>query len=453
MRASVLYLLIHISVICVSRVFLAPHNLVAHFATAAVLSMPLFQRKKSHNSSSSSSSSGTLDFSEIKLGRAVGAGRSGSTYSAQWNGRRVAAKVVDLSAASKKGGTLAQELLKEFHKEEEVASALRHPNIVQFLGSASSPPRYCLVFEFMEGGTLSSLIRAKKGPLDFFRLANDMAQGMGYLHEHSVMHRDLKSSNVLLDAQGTAKISDFGLSCVLELGRSADLTAETGTYGWMAPEVIRHEPYSSKADVYSFGVVLWELLAKDIPFKGQTPMQSEWPAELEGVKKGFLMVFLLFYCSGHGCGRAEDAAGHAPQHATQDRRAHRALLEPGPDAPPGLQRHRQGAAFCQAVAEQDGLQELGHPLHGGVRAHVDPPGRRRHARTALYIRSLSLCSSSHQVCTSAPCLRLQATDSHRCRQQAWTWKYIAPHPATSATRLPPDTQLFPARQDPCDALN
>ncbi|KAF1781541.1 Protein kinase, ATP binding site [Phytophthora cactorum] len=211
--------------------------------------MPLFGRKKSR-SSSSSSSSGTLDFSEVKLGKAVGAGRSGSTFSAHWNGRHVAAK-------------------------EEVASALRHPNIVQFLGSASAPPRYCLVFEFMEGGTLAALVRAKsKAPLDFFRLANDMAQGMSYLHEHSVMHRDLKSSNVLLDAQGTAKISDFGLSCVMEVGRSADRTAETGTYGWMAPEVIRHEPYSSKADVYSFAVVMWELLAKDIPFKGQTPMQT-----------------------------------------------------------------------------------------------------------------------------------------------------------------------------------
>ncbi|KAG7384359.1 hypothetical protein PHYPSEUDO_002766 [Phytophthora pseudosyringae] len=238
--------------------------------------MPLFGRKKSRSSSSSSSSGGTLDLAELKLGKAVGAGRSGSTFSAHWGGRHVAAKVVDLSAATKTSGErLAQELLKEFRREEEVASALRHPNVVQFLGSASAPPRYCLVFEFMEGGTLAALVRVKqKLPLDFFRLAGDMAQGMSYLHERSVMHRDLKSSNVLLDAQGAAKISDFGLSCVMELGRAADLTAETGTYGWMAPEVIRHEPYSSKADVYSFAVVLWELLARDIPFKGQTPMQT-----------------------------------------------------------------------------------------------------------------------------------------------------------------------------------
>lgn len=100
-------------------------------------------------------------------------------------------------------------------------------------------------------------------------------QGMNYLHLCSIMHRDLKSGNVLLDSHGTVKISDFGLSCVLEIGHSSsDLTAETGTYRWMAPEVIRHEPYSTKADVYSFGVVLWEMITKDQPFRGMTPIQG-----------------------------------------------------------------------------------------------------------------------------------------------------------------------------------
>ncbi|RLN52158.1 hypothetical protein BBP00_00009705 [Phytophthora kernoviae] len=225
------------------------------------------------------------DFAEVQLGKPVGSGRSGSTYSAHWCGRHVAAKVVDIS--SSKTETLAQDLLKELRREEQVTSNLRHPKIVQFLGSFNEPPRYCLVFEYMDGGALSNVVRAKKGPLlDFFRLAKDMAEGMAYLHNNSVMHRDLKSSNVLLAADGTAKISDFGLSCVMELGRSADLTAETGTYGWMAPEVIRHEPYSSKADVYSYAVVLWELLAKDIPFKGQTPMQTAMAVAEQHMRPG-----------------------------------------------------------------------------------------------------------------------------------------------------------------------
>ncbi|KAG7376931.1 hypothetical protein PHYPSEUDO_012541 [Phytophthora pseudosyringae] len=212
-----------------------------------------------------------LDLNEVRLEKAVGSGRSGSTYSAWWRGTHVAAKVVDSSTNTQ---ALGEELLNEFHREVAVVSKLRHPNIVLFLGAAISPPRYCLVFEFMENGTLTDLIRARRGPIDFFRLTAEMAMGMNYLHLCSIMHRDLKSGNVLIDSHGTAKISDFGLSCVLEIGSSSDLTAETGTYRWMAPEVIRHEPYSSKADVYSFGIVLWELLARDQPFRGLTPIQA-----------------------------------------------------------------------------------------------------------------------------------------------------------------------------------
>ncbi|KAK1944670.1 Serine/threonine-protein kinase STY17 [Phytophthora citrophthora] len=212
-----------------------------------------------------------LDLNEVRLEKAVGSGRSGSTYSAWWRGTHVAAKVVDSSTNTQAVG---EELLNEFHREVAVVSKLRHPNIVLFLGAAINPPRYCLVFEFMENGTLTDLIRARRGPIDFFRLAAEMAMGMNYLHLCSIMHRDLKSGNVLIDSHGTAKISDFGLSCVLEIGSSSDLTAETGTYRWMAPEVIRHEPYSNKADVYSFGIVLWELLARDQPFRGLTPIQA-----------------------------------------------------------------------------------------------------------------------------------------------------------------------------------
>ncbi|RMX67255.1 hypothetical protein DD238_001150 [Peronospora effusa] len=212
-----------------------------------------------------------LDLNELRLEKAVGSGRSGSTYSAWWRGTHVAAKVVDSSANTQAVG---EELLNEFHREVAVVTKLRHPNIVLFLGAAINPPRYCLVFEFMENGTLTDLIRSQRGPIEFFRLASEMAMGMNYLHLCSIMHRDLKSGNVLIDSHGTAKISDFGLSCVLEIGSSSDLTAETGTYRWMAPEVIRHEPYSSKADVYSFGIVLWELLARDQPFRGLTPIQA-----------------------------------------------------------------------------------------------------------------------------------------------------------------------------------
>mmetsp|Transcript_18950 Transcript_18950/g.44110 ORF Transcript_18950/g.44110 Transcript_18950/m.44110 type:complete len:208 (-) Transcript_18950:690-1313(-) len=94
---------------------------------------------------------------------------------------------------------------------------------------------------------------------------------MAYLHSRNVIHRDLKPSNVLLTLDHRAKVSDFGMS-VANTGQ--ELTAETGTYRYMAPEVIRHESYSSNADVYSFGVVLWQLITREVPFATKTPIQA-----------------------------------------------------------------------------------------------------------------------------------------------------------------------------------
>ena len=101
--------------------------------------------------------------------------------------------------------------------------------------------------------------------------ALDIANGMAYLHSRSIIHRDLKPSNVLLSRDHRAKIADFGMS-VANTGQ--ELTAETGTYRYMAPEVIRHESYSSNADVYSFGLVLWQLITRDAPFATMTPIQA-----------------------------------------------------------------------------------------------------------------------------------------------------------------------------------
>ena len=92
---------------------------------------------------------------------------------------------------------------------------------------------------------------------EYLPIALDIADGMAYLHSQAILHRDLKPSNVLHTNNKRAKISDFGMSVALT---GQELTAETGTYRWMAPEVIKHESYSSNADVYSFGIVLWQLI-------------------------------------------------------------------------------------------------------------------------------------------------------------------------------------------------
>lgn len=130
---------------------------------------------------------------------------------------------------------------------------------------------FCLAYQFCEGGSLFSLLEDSRRYYDYLPIALDIANGMAYLHSRNVIHRDLKPSNIMLTGSNRAKIADFGMS-VANTGQ--ELTAETGTYRYMAPEVIRHESYSSNADVYSFGIVLWQLVSREIPFANLTPIQA-----------------------------------------------------------------------------------------------------------------------------------------------------------------------------------
>ena len=144
-----------------------------------------------------------------------------------------------------------------------------HPNICSFIIANLKQDNLYICYEYMPGGSLSQLIQS--GSIyDAISIALQVATGMSFLHSHHVLHRDLKSTNVMLDGNGVAKICDFGVSRY----EASDMTAETGTYRWMAPEVIRHEKYSMAADVYSFGILLWELIARELPFAGMTPVQA-----------------------------------------------------------------------------------------------------------------------------------------------------------------------------------
>ena len=170
----------------------------------------------------------------------------------------------------------AEDHLKMWRDEVNLMVAVGpHPDLCRFIGAClESASSMFLCYEFLGGGSLSARILDVSLPIDGLRIALEVSSGMKHLHSKEVLHRDLKSGNIMLDAQGHAKICDFGLSCFVR--QDGEQTAETGTYRWMAPEVIRHEKYSFSADVYSYGIMLWEVFARAKPYADLTPIQAAY---------------------------------------------------------------------------------------------------------------------------------------------------------------------------------
>lgn len=208
-----------------------------------------------------------MDPRDIVFHEKIASGAFGDLFRGTYCGQDVAIKIL-------RGLQDDSLQFQEFLQEVAIMRKVRHRNVVQFIGACTERPNLCIVFEYMRGGSVYDFIR-KSGPLRIsaiLRIAAEVCRGMDYLHKRKIVHRDLKAANLLLDEHGTVKIADFGVARVMD--GAGVMTAETGTYRWMAPEVIEHRPYSEKADVFSFGVVLWELLTGLVPYSDMTPLQA-----------------------------------------------------------------------------------------------------------------------------------------------------------------------------------
>lgn len=162
---------------------------------------------------------------------------------------------------------------------------VRHKNLVQFIGACSNWPKLCIVTELMAGGSVRDVIQGKGTGLEMpaaLKVLRDAARGMDFLHRRGIVHRDLKAANLLIDEHDVVKVCDFGvarlkpavLTNFVAGNWTAEMTAETGTYRWMAPEVLEHKPYDHKVDVYSFGIMIWEVVTGEVPYAGLTPLQA-----------------------------------------------------------------------------------------------------------------------------------------------------------------------------------
>lgn len=148
--------------------------------------------------------------------------------------------------------------------------------MAQFVAACRKPPVYCVITEYLSEGSLRAFLHKlehKSLPLPkLLSIALDIARGMEYIHSQDVIHRDLKPENVLIHQDFHLKVADFGIAC--EEARCDSLANDSGTYRWMAPEMIRHKSYGRKVDVYSFGLILWELVAGTIPYDNMSPIQA-----------------------------------------------------------------------------------------------------------------------------------------------------------------------------------
>ena len=166
---------------------------------------------------------------------------------------------------------LTERAEEEFKNEAAIMAELRHPNVVALYGIVLQP-EYCMVMELLENGSLYSVLHSKRA-LDWDlrqRIALDMSRGLAFLHSKKILHRDLKSLNVLLDGNMRAKLADFGLSLVRAETKSKTKHNESaGTLQWMAPELLSGEKmrYDASCDIYSLAVTLWELVSRKLPFE------------------------------------------------------------------------------------------------------------------------------------------------------------------------------------------
>uniref|UniRef100_A0A914HJD9 Mitogen-activated protein kinase kinase kinase n=1 Tax=Globodera rostochiensis TaxID=31243 RepID=A0A914HJD9_GLORO len=201
---------------------------------------------------------------QLEVGEQLGAGTYGSVFRGRW------------AKAGGVGKIVAMKKVFLLDKEVEILSQIRHRNIIQFYGVSMANPDFWIVTEYAENGSLFENLHNKEQPLKLERIikwAVQIARGVVYLHHEApltVIHRDLKSKNIVIDSRNQCKLCDFGAS--KDLTRSWTSPSWGGTAAWMSPEIISQRPegITTKSDVWSFSVVLWEILSREIPYNGLT---------------------------------------------------------------------------------------------------------------------------------------------------------------------------------------
>src|SRR3954465_4700183 len=211
---------------------------------------------------------GNILAERYELEELVGTGGMSSVYRAHDRrlDRKVALKILHQQYSED------DEYVERFRHEARAVAALSHPNIVTVIDRGDHEGRQFIVFEYIEGENLKRLIE-RRGPAPVatsLELAMQIARGLSFAHQQGLVHRDVKPQNVLLNGDGQAKVTDFGIARSLDVQHGMTQTGTVlGTAAYIAPEQAQGQRVDEHSDVYSLGVVLYELLTSEVPFPGE----------------------------------------------------------------------------------------------------------------------------------------------------------------------------------------
>ncbi|XP_071515006.1 kinase suppressor of Ras 2-like isoform X2 [Panulirus ornatus] len=246
---------------------------------------PRCTRQNSVSSVSQSLREWDIPYDELDRGEVIGRGRFGIVYSGNWHGH-VAIKELRMDCVND------EKTLEAFKAEVSTFRKTRHENLVLFMGACMKPPRLAIVTSLCKGRTLYTHIHVQKDKFNMSKtimIAQQISQGMGYLHARGIVHKDLKTKNIFLES-GKVVITDFGLFNVTRLchdsRRGNWLSIPPGWLCYLSPEVMRNLrvaqkqddglPFTTYSDVYCFGTVWYELLCGEWPHKGLPPEAIIW---------------------------------------------------------------------------------------------------------------------------------------------------------------------------------
>lgn len=210
-----------------------------------------------------------------QLGAILGGGSMGNVYTGTdlLTGETVAIKQlrVELTANYPK-------MVERFLREGEALHRLNHPNIVKMLATADAGQEHFIVMEYVSGGSLADLL-AQQPQLPVDRVVSiglELSDALSRAHHLHILHRDIKPANILLAADGTPRLTDFGLARIGQMPGLTETGSILGTFFYLSPEAVENREVNERSDIWSFGVVLYEMLIGRVPFYGDSPFEVIW---------------------------------------------------------------------------------------------------------------------------------------------------------------------------------